>query len=337
MRSDTALIARAAEEREKECGIVTICDSADPNAGFGCCVVAIGRRGMTSKPDCDEYGGVWASHTICDEAFFVYLRPCCGTNLNGQCFITTKLACAFLAGDWIVTEQLCSNVLCLKDTCRVRRIGNDISADKTRLNEPDSPNQFFRFFFPLFLHAGVLQLIPIVIVQVYAGRQVETQAGFVRTFLIYFISGIGGYGLAGIFSPDELTTGADPAVYGLLGVLLVELFQSWQIVPMPWLELLKLGGVCVVMHLLGTLPFLDNWSHVGGFVFGVVAGIAFLPYITFGKWDKRRKQFLVILSVPLLVMMFLLVFIAFYVVQNTDFCSWCGYVNCVPYRNDLCS
>jgi hypothetical protein len=54
--------------------------------------------------------------------------------------------------------------------------------------------------------------------------------------LIYFISGIGGYVISGIFIINQVTTGADPAVFGLLAVLLVELFQSWQVIP-PFLLL----------------------------------------------------------------------------------------------------
>ena len=38
---------------------------------------------------------------------------------------------------------------------------------------------------------------------------------------------------------------------------------------------------------LGTLPFVDNFAHVGAFVFGVLSSIIFLPYVTFGKWHAR--------------------------------------------------
>jgi membrane associated rhomboid family serine protease len=55
------------------------------------------------------------------------------------------------------------------------------------------------------------------------------QAGFLRVFLIYFISGIGGYSVAGIFAPGQVAVGADPAVFGLIAVALVELFQAWQV------------------------------------------------------------------------------------------------------------
>jgi hypothetical protein len=159
-------------------------------------------------------------------------------------------------------------------------------------------------------------------VQYYAGKAVETQAGFLRTFLIYIISGVGGYVLSGIFSPQTVSTGADPAVYGLLGVMMVELFQAWQIVPDAVTQLVKLLVIIGASLLVGTFPFVDNWSHVGGFFFGVVSGIVFLPYITFGKWDARRKRLLLVLCIPSLVIMIIVSWLTFYLIQNTEVCTW---------------
>lgn len=54
----------------------------------------------------------------------------------------------------------------------------------------------------------------------------------------------------------------------MLGVMFVELFQAWQVIPHPGRQLLKLTVVIAVSLLVGTLPYIDNWSHVGGFAFG---------------------------------------------------------------------
>jgi hypothetical protein len=85
--------------------------------------------------------------------------------------------------------------------------------------------------------------------------------------------------------------------------------------------------------MIGTLPYFDNWSHVGGFCFGVVSGIIFLPYVTFGEWDLARKRILLIVCMPLLLLMIVMAFVVFYVLQSTSFCSWCQYVNCIPYTD----
>ena len=60
-----------------------------------------------------------------------------------------------------------------------------------------------------------------------------------------------------------MNAGASGAVFGLLGVLFVELFQFWQIVDRAYLELLKLTAFVVFLLTLGTLPYIDNMAHIG--------------------------------------------------------------------------
>lgn len=69
--------------------------------------------------------------------------------------------------------------------------------------------------------------------------------------------------MSGIFVPYGVNAGASGAVFGLIGVLFVELFQFWQIVDHAILELAKLLGFAVFLLALGTLPFIDNWAHIG--------------------------------------------------------------------------
>ena len=69
--------------------------------------------------------------------------------------------------------------------------------------------------------------------------------------------------VSGVLSPYEVNGGSNPAIFGMLGVLYVELFQFWQIVDRAWLELIKLTSFVVVLLFLGTFPFLNNWAHLG--------------------------------------------------------------------------
>ena len=91
--------------------------------------------------------------------------------------------------------------------------------------------------------------------------------------------------LSAIFVPYEVQFGASGAIFGLLAVIVVELIQSWQIVDRAWWELIKIAAVTIVMFGLGTLPYVDNVAHVGGFFNGILAALIFIPYITFGKFD----------------------------------------------------
>jgi len=82
--------------------------------------------------------------------------------------------------------------------------------------------------------------------------------------------------------------------------------------------------------------YIVNFVVVGGLLFGVPTAIVFVPYITFGKWDAARKRILLVVCVPLVFVMFLVAFLTFYLIRTPDFCSFCHYINCVPYSADLC-
>jgi hypothetical protein len=74
------------------------------------------------------------------------------------------------------------------------------------------------------------------------------------------------------------------------------------------------------------------WSHRAQ---GLVAGIVFLPYINFGQWDLTRKRIMLAIAVPLLIVMTVIAFVYFYKVQSVTFCSWCKYIDCVPYTSQI--
>lgn len=74
----------------------------------------------------------------------------------------------------------------------------------------------------------------------------------------------------------------------------------------------------------------------GGLLFGVVAAVVFVPYITFGKFDTFRKRIVLAICLPLLIALFVAGLLTFYLIPDSSFCEWCGYINCFPYVTDLC-
>ena len=48
------------------------------------------------------------------------------------------------------------------------------------------------------------------------------------------------------------------------------------------MKLTKLLVPIFIALMVGTLPFVDNFANIGGFLFGIPLAIIFLPYITFG-------------------------------------------------------
>jgi len=301
-----------------------------------------GHSGMTNNASCHEAdpNASWLGDTLCNEQTQeIYIRPCCGIAYDGHCTIMTEERCGFLGGTWQRYYQLCSQVMCLSGVCDIQDLGDGLTAKSYPPNEPQNPNQGFRLVTALFLHAGAIQFVIVIAIQLYVGRDIERHVGFLRMLLIWFISGVGGNLVGGIFTPYQITCGGDPAIYGLLGVTVVELFQSWQIVERPWRELLKISAMCILLFFVGTFPFFNNWSHIGGFCFGIVCAIVFVPTIYFGRWSLARKRLLLLICMPLLVAMLIIGFVVFYVAQSSTsgWCSNCDIIDCVPYVPDICT
>jgi Rhomboid family len=117
-------------------------------------------------------------------------------------------------------------------------------------------------------------------------------------------------------------------IAGMIACLLLDLLQNWTIIKNPWIELIKMTVNITFSLLIGTLPYVDNLAHVGGFLFGIPAGLLLMPKIYYHKWDRRRKQALMVLSLPVLVVMFYVTLTSFY--DGTNFCPACKYFNCIP-------
>ena len=153
------------------------------------------------------------------------------------------------------------------------------------------------------------------------------------------------------------------SVAGITAYFFVFLIFESPLLNNPCCEALKLSLVCLGLFLLGLIPYVDNYAHIGGFVFGFfVSGIV----VSYGNYKKirgllRRRCLVTDItaamleeivdklydSVFLLIKLVLLfggllgvlvltaVFVVLlYVVQNT----WVGFsfVSCIPFTSTLC-
>ncbi len=124
---------------------------------------------------------------------------------------------------------------------------------------------------------------------------------------------------------------------GLLGVSLLELLQAWHIARARWKQLAKLLVAVATFALAGTLPYINNFVQLSGFIIGIMCGIVFLPYITFGRKSARVRICLITVTLPLLfVILFITCYIFVHVQSVSEGCSSCRYVNCVPYTDTIC-
>ncbi|KAA8914098.1 hypothetical protein TRICI_002995 [Trichomonascus ciferrii] len=139
------------------------------------------------------------------------------------------------------------------------------------------PKQWWRFITPIFLHAGFVHIGFNLLLQLTLGADLERAIGIVRFFIVYFASGIAGFLLGGNFTPDGITsTGASGALFGVIALDLLDLLFNWQLYLNPVRNLLLHIAEIIVSFVIGLLPGLDNFSHIGGFAMGLLTGTALL-------------------------------------------------------------
>jgi membrane associated rhomboid family serine protease len=197
-------------------------------------------------------------------------------------------------------------------------------------------NQWWRLITPMFLHSGLVHMALNSLVIWRTGFGLESQMGSMRMAVFYFLCGIGGNLLSSILMTKNITVGASSAIYGLYGLLVVDLFQNWQLLKKPWRECFSLIIQVLLSLCLGLLPGIDNFAHIGGFITGVLLGAIFMPKIYYSKWDRRRKVIIALLCVPLFIAMFVYGILSFFVVGSQVKCDWCYYLDCIPQTWDLC-
>jgi membrane associated rhomboid family serine protease len=145
------------------------------------------------------------------------------------------------------------------------------------LDHNPQPNQWYRFITPIFLHAGLIHIGFNMLLQMTLGRDMEREIGSIRFFLIYFAAGIFGFVFGGNFAPPGIApVGASGSLFGIFALSLLSLLYTWKERRKPGKDLAFIILDIVISFALGLLPGFDNFSHIGGFLMGLVAGICVL-------------------------------------------------------------
>jgi len=224
------------------------------------------------------------------------------------------------------------------------------------------PNQWFRFIVPIFLHGGLVHITFNLLLQLTLARDVEKIIGTLRFLIVYFSAGIFGFVFGGNFAPDGISsTGCSGALFGILAIVLLDILYTWRTRQSPVKDLLFLLLDFAIAFVIGLLPTLDNFSHIGGFLMGLVLGVCILrspealrerigldepPYSAVDKeagfrgvakdpvgFFKGRKPLwwawwlLRVGALVAVLIVFIVLVRNFYVYQHT--CSWCKYLSCL--------
>lgn len=240
------------------------------------------------------------------------------------------------------------------------------------VNNTYFPDQRVRIVTPIFLHAGFLHILFNMMLQLAMGIAIERHIGFIKYGLIYMLSGVGGFLLGANFAPNGIaSTGASGSLFGIIAAnLLLFVYCGRKNTNIYFTKkytafILLMVGEIIVSFVLGLLPGLDNFSHIGGFCIGLLLSVALLQDPSFvyidgiytydsttttlkdfiGNWNPLNKihdkvrwkvgvwMIFRLVCMALVIVYFVLLSENLYSVgmeDNKTVCSWCKYINCIP-------
>jgi len=151
-------------------------------------------------------------------------------------------------------------------------LGNDILVIYgARINEAILAGELWRFLTPALLHGS----LPHIAFNMYAllsfGTSLERFLGHGRFFLLYVLGAFAGNVASFLFSPGY-SVGASTAIFGLLGAEAVFLIQNRKAFPGQFRS--AIGNIIFIaainLFVIGSLPGIDNWGHIGGLIGGLM-------------------------------------------------------------------
>jgi rhomboid protease GluP len=141
-----------------------------------------------------------------------------------------------------------------------------------RINEAILAGEIWRFITPALLHGS----LPHIAFNMYAllsfGTGLERHFGHGRFLLLYLLGAFAGNVASFLFTGGSYSVGASTAIFGLLAAEGVFLIQNRKIFAGQFRS--AIGNIIFIaainLFIIGSLPGIDNWGHIGGLVGGLM-------------------------------------------------------------------
>lgn len=140
-----------------------------------------------------------------------------------------------------------------------------------KINQAIIAGELWRLVTPIFLHGSITHIGFNMYALFVLGPGLERTYGRSRYLLLYFLSGIAGNVVSFYFSTYN-SLGASTSIFGLVAAEAVFIYRNREIFGRQARSLLgNLLFIVVVNLMLGLMPGIDNWGHMGG----LLGGLAF--------------------------------------------------------------
>ncbi|CAO3626115.1 unnamed protein product [Cunninghamella echinulata] len=194
------------------------------------------------------------------------------------------------------------------------------------------PDQSFRFFTPIFVHAGVFHYIINAMIHWFWAMNLERMMNPIRFSVVYILSGVFG----NIFGANFATAtnpymGSSTPFFGILGCYIIDILYMWPQINQPFKHLIKTIVFIAFSFILGLLPGVDNFTHIGGLIGGLCIGASTTPAIYYSKTYRYSIWAARLIGLVLYIALTIVLLKAFYQGDGPDkYCTFCRYLSCIP-------
>ncbi|XP_027201752.2 rhomboid-5 isoform X2 [Dermatophagoides pteronyssinus] len=268
------------------------------------------EKNITEWPLCNQYD--YQAISKSEDLYMkcnVQARPCC-IGIYGKCILASKEYCQFIEGYYHPEASLCSQINCMEDVCGGSFLW---------------PHQYYRLILSIFIHAGWIQLLVNIIIQYIFMRRLEQLLGIWRTFLIYFVSGIGGNLASAIFLPLTPEVGPNSALFGLIAFLFIESYKQRK--QYGIIVFVKISAALFFLFIPGLiLPFVDIYTLIFGFLYG---------FLMINILDPRKincKQLRIAAAILLSILTLILILLFIFATEIIEqYRYYTNIFNCIPF------
>jgi membrane associated rhomboid family serine protease len=212
-------------------------------------------------------------------------------------------------------------------------------------------NEWYRLVTSIVLHAGIFHYVTNMLLILLYGSVVERVHGTMKTAAVFMLSGVGGSLASANFGPNSVSVGTSGGIFGLMGFCLADILTNWDLLTISDSKrnqcfsyrsaiLIFCLSVDVVISLsLGLMPIVDNFAHLGGFLFGICFGLSllwrsgtsdFFGQMTLAR-HYRRYAYAVIGTVVATCVFTAMVMLLLDSDGRTTVCPWCRHLSCAPF------
>jgi len=213
-------------------------------------------------------------------------------------------------------------------------------------------SQWYRIFVPMVLHAGIIHYCLNMLALWFVGSAVEQCHGTLAAAILFIIPAVGGLILSALLLPQFVSVGASGGIFGLVGACLADIVMNWTLLFSKHVnnsdkgKIIRHGWVLfwlfldiVVNLLIGLTPYVDNFTHLGGMIYGFLCGLSTMERLSAGFFGKSDDHYL---HVRNLFIRFLGIFVCVAAIMTTTVlllesdglhspCPNCRYVSCLPF------